>query len=967
LLIFTLFPFMALDAQQDLQEQFSKSRNTDHWAEEQLSKMNLTEKISQLMILRMPAQNCETCIEEMLHILNQYPPGGICFFKGSAKESVEITNRLQSASKIPMLITIDGEWGPAMRLDDCLPFPRQMALGAINNRYDSLIYDMGYEVGKQCIALGIHLNFAPVVDINNNSKNPVIGNRSFGENRKTVTQKALYYMRGMQDAGLLTCLKHFPGHGDCTTDSHKSLPVIKKSREALESLELYPFKQLIQQGADMVMCGHLNVPALDERDSAIATLSYPIITELLKKEIGFKGLVITDAMEMQGVRNYYSKGGEAEIKALQAGIDLLLLPENLEVVVPAIKRAIDSGRLTEELINERCLRVLKLKQRIGLQHRLDSVSVIEAYKQINTPEQQQLLHLLEQKSLTLLKNEDQILPLNLQTTAKAGMLVIGNMQNSDNLAAIAQKYNLIFVQHDKIIRKKEYAKIDEQLSGCDTIIAHLLGTGSLPPSWGITEETVNYLEHLSITKKIILVIHGTPYALMRFKSLNSYKAIAITYQPSHTFVATVMEAIFGYVNFEGQLPVSVGHFKAGYGLSTTNVVDCATQNCSYLSQQNTRSIDSMVYKAISQHVMPGCQVVALQQGKVLFAKAYGYLTYDTLLPVTLQTLYDVASITKSAATTLAVMKLYDEKRFKLNDPIGRYLTFLQGSDKANILINELLTHTSGLKAFIPFYQSIATQEGWDKEVLSDVQNANFPIEVANHTYVRKGYDSVLLKLIAQSPLAAKYYVYSDLNFVLLKELVEMVSGMSLDHYLDSFFYKPMGLTCCFNPLSYHIDMRCIAPTETDNMFRKQTLHGYVHDQTAALFGGVSGNAGLFASGNDLIQIFQMLLNRGFYKGKRYISEETVKLFTTTYPLHGCRRRALGFDTPNFDKKSEALPSAASRYTFGHQGFTGTVVWCDPEKNLIYVFLSNRVFPNVEPNKLVKSGLRTIVMDRILSH
>jgi beta-glucosidase-like glycosyl hydrolase/CubicO group peptidase (beta-lactamase class C family) len=941
---------------------------SDNWAHEQLSKMSLDEKIGQLMILRVPAQNCELCMEEMLRQIQLYQPGGVCFFRGSPANEIMITNRLQQASKIPMLISIDGEWGPAMRLDSCLPFPRQMTLGAIDKRYDTLIYRMGYEVGRQCLALGIHLNFAPDVDINNNSKNPVIGNRSFGENRELLTRKALLYMRGMQDAGLLTCLKHFPGHGDCVTDSHKSLPVIKKSREALDKLELYPFKQLIQQGADMVMVGHLNVPALDAQDSSIAILSYPIVTELLKEEMGFKGIIITDAMEMRGLREYYPLGGEAEIRALLAGIDILLLPENLDVVIPAIKQAIDSGRISEELINERCLRVLQLKQKAGLQ-KVAKISVSEAYKQINTPEQQELLHQLAQKALTLIKNEDKILPLNPQEVSNVALLAIDGIRDSTQLRALAKQYNIAFVQHDRMIRKNEHKQLDRQLLSYETVIVTVLSSGNLSENYGVLKEFIDYLEHISTTKEIILVINGNPYSLSHFGTLNHYKAVIIAYQPAFTFVETAMESIFGYANFEGKLPVTAGRFERGHGISLIrDGMDCSTFNCSWLPQSATHAIDSMVNKAINLQVIPGCQIVAAQNGRLLFAKSYGHLTYDTLRPqpTTLQTLYDVASVTKAAATTLALMKLYDETRFKLTDSIGSYLPFLIGSNKHDITVKELLTHTSGLKVFIPFYRKIAPKEGWNRKVLSETQNEEFPTEIAANVYLRKGYDSLLLHHIAQSPLGPKHYVYSDLNFILLKEIIENLSDMPLDRYLDSFFYKPMGLTDCgFNPLTHNIDKQKIAPTEIDNTFRRQMLQGYVHDQTAALFGGVSGNAGLFCSANDLVQIFQMLLNGGFYNGKRYLSEETVKLFTTTCPLHNCKRRALGFDTPNFDKKSEALPSKANRHTFGHQGFTGTVVWCDPMHNLVYVFLSNRIYPNVEPNKLAKSGLRTKVMEIIL--
>lgn len=377
------------------------------------------------------------------------------------------------------------------------------------------------------------------------------------------------------------------------------------------------------------------------------------------------------------------------------------------------------------------------------------------------------------------------------------------------------------------------------------------------------------------------------------------------------------------------------------------------------SSQN--KIDSLVTQAIDNHVMPGCQIVALHHGKVVFDKCYGYLDYAHQQAVTDSTMYDVASVTKAAATTLAIMKLYEEGLVKLEDTIGEYLPYMKGTDKEHISIVELLTHTSGLPAYIPFHNRIANNNNYISNCISE----NYKIKVANGCYLRNDYQDSIRYRIAHCSVRAKQYVYSDINFFILKEIAEKITGIPLAYYLQEHFYHPMRLThTCFNPLENGFNKSDIAPTELDTTFRHQVVQGYVHDQFASLMGGNAGNAGLFSTAKEMACLFQMLMNGGTYQGKRYFSEKTVELFTTTFPIHGCNRRALGFDTPHFAEQLGVFPSVASNKTYGHQGFTGTVVWCDPEHDILYVFFCNRVHPYTTPNKLVQSQLRTRVQQAI---
>lgn len=934
-------------------------------AEMILSQMTLEEKIAQLLIVRVSSTGTPAENQKMLEDIRAYQPGGVCFFKGSPIREALITNQMQTASKVPMFISIDGEWGISMRLDSCVEFPRQMTLGALSEANDTLIYQMGREVANQCKAIGINLNFAPCVDINNNSKNPVINSRSFGENRYKVVRKASLYLKGMQDGGISGCIKHFPGHGDTETDSHLGLPTIFKSRTELENMELYPFRQMINDNVDMVMVGHLNVPALDSTPKIPSSLSYPIISELLKHEYGFSGIIITDGMEMKGVRQQDRFDGDAEIRALQAGVDILLLPGKTGTVIQAIKQAVDSGFLSIELINDRCLRILKYKESKGILN-YSPVNIAQISSLINSQTQKNISQEIEQKAITMLTNRQNFLPLSIvpNDTARADSIVflcIGREEYQKEYQELASKYGLVYIYQSKFVPEKNEAAFIQQFM--DTLMPYRRviiaygGSNQLPAQhYGVEKKSLALLNRVAKEKETILLHLGNPYVLNDFDSTSDYKSVIVTYQSTPNSVKNALAVCFGERECEGTLPVSTKEFLGNTGILTHG--DAA--NFSALPDSITLVLDQMLVNGIQSQLFPGCEVVVLKDGKTLYNKAFGYLTYNRQTAVSQQTLFDMASVTKAAATTLTVMKLYEEHKIKLSDHIGEYLPYLQGTNKAHITLYELLTHTSGLPAFIPFYTKIQGNENY----LLNHRSSNFLIPVADNLYLRNDYPDTMRSVIARCNLGHHQYVYSDLNFLLLKEMVEAITGMPLDVYLNMKIYKPMGLTnICFNPLSHGFDKSMIAPTEKDMTFRKQVVHGYVHDQTAALFNGNGGNAGLFSNASDIASIFQMLLDGGRFNGKRIFNESTVKLFTSAYETHGCKVRGLGFHTPKHPGTSDIVPSAASNNIFGHQGFTGTVVWCDPENRMVYVFLSNRVYPDAYPNKLSKSRLRLTLHEK----
>jgi len=941
------------------------------WAAQQLKKMTLEEKIAQIIFIRMHSNKDAQYNAQKIKEIEKYQPGGVCFFQGGPVREINLTNRIQAVSKIPLLISMDAEWGVAMRLDSVPAFPRQMTLGALSAANDELIYEMGREVANQCKLLGIHINYAPCVDVNNNAKNPVINSRSFGENRELVVEKSLQYMRGMQDNGIIACAKHFPGHGDTEVDSHYGLPVIKKTKQELWETELYPFRKMIENGCEMIMVSHLNIPALDDTPGSIATTSYKIVTELLRNEMGFNGIIITDGMEMDGLRKTYRTGADAEIKCLQAGIDVLLLPNELSVIIPAIKKAVENGEISEESINEKCLRVLQMKERWGLTtfHPLNSANVVE---KLNDERVKNLIKQLETKALTLVKNDNKIIPLT--EKGKTCFLFIGDAENEGFAKKISQEFNLPFIKISKNIKKEDIPATLTRFAKYDQIIVVYLSTNQAPArNYGITQESVAFLEALNKSKKLILSLFGNPYALAQFKSLNKFDAVIIGYQRTENSTRAALQGIFGELPFEGLLPVSVLNYQSQTNADTKRNTGSKKQKegslqqmgeTNFLQEKYSKEIDQIIEKGIRENIFPGCQILILKNGKTLFAKNYGTTNYQEENRVTPYTMYDVASITKPLATTLALMKLYDEKKFSLKDTIGQYLPWLVGSNKSNLRIEELLTHTSGLQAFIPFHKDLEI-DSMRLIYLNDIETEIFNIPVAKNLFLNQAYQDMIRKTIYDSELRPKKYLYSDLGFLLLKEMIENITQKSYEEFIFSEFYKPLGLkNTYFNPMLKNVDLGRIAPTEYDISFRQQVVHGYIHDQTSSLFGGFAGNSGLFSTTRDLAVILEILMNKGIYNDKRYLSEKTVQLFTSPYYCNGTRRRALGFDTPNAEKPTDILPKKANLNTFGHQGFTGTVFWCDPKEDLVYIFLSNRVHPNVEPNLLSRSKIRLLVHEKI---
>ncbi len=933
------------------------------WADSVLRTLTLEEKIAQLIMIRAHSDKNEAYNEKLIQQVEEYQVGGACFFQGGPVRQADLTNRMQTVSKIPLMIGIDGEWGLAMRLDSIELFPRQMALGASHDYF--YIYKMGWEIAEQCKRIGIHVNFAPCVDINNNAKNPVIGSRSFGSKPQLVAQCGIAYMKGMQNNGVMACGKHFPGHGDTEIDSHHNLPTINHDFQQLKNIELYPFRKLINQDVDAIMVGHLNVPALDSTEKSIATTSYKITTELLQKDMHFKGLIFTDGLEMKGISNAFETG-ELEVNTLIAGCDILLLPGDLNIVISKIKEAVEQGRLSLADIDKKCLKVLKMKEKYVLPN-CQPIPLENITSDINSPMAKEIYTVLTQRSITVLQNRNNLLPLS---NAEGKKIVHLRGDKSYNTTLQSTMKNCIDISSYRSGESfsDNNSSMFTAVKDADYVIVSLHNTSQYPRNqYGLSQKTVYFLDTLTkMGKEVILVVMSNPYCLNYIPFTDRFASIILAYHPVNIAEDAVGKVICGIIPSTGKLPINLDNYAVGTGIQLK-----AKNTSGLLNEPNPffLKIDEIALNGVNQHAYPGCRILIAQKDKILYNKSFGTSSYLDSTPVTENTIYDIASITKIAATTLAIMKLYDEGEIDVKDKLSKYLPYLKNTDKESITITSIMTHTAGLQSWIPFYKkTLLSSNTLDPTIYSFIEFPGFQTQVCGNLYIKDSYKDSIINQIVESKLRNNNsYLYSDLGFYLLADLVKSITGKSLDRYVEDNFYRPMGLThILFNPLE-RFELTDIPPTENDPVFRKTLIHGYVHDQGAAMMGGVSGHAGLFSTANDLLAISEMLLNKGSYKNKTYLSKKTVNLFTSYYFDQGDCRRGLGFDKPTRGGAKSPCSKYASEMSYGHSGFTGTFIWIDPQYDLIYIFLSNRVNPDAENKKITEMNIRTSIQDVIYQY
>jgi beta-glucosidase-like glycosyl hydrolase/CubicO group peptidase (beta-lactamase class C family) len=900
--------------------------------------------------------------------IQKYNIGGICLFQGTPVKQANFINYFQSISKTPLMVCIDAEWGLGMRFDSVTPLNHQMMLGAM--RDSSLVYQYGKLVGRQLKRMGIQVNYAPVVDINNNPDNPVINDRSFGEDKYKVARFGIAYMKGLQDEGILACAKHFPGHGDVSVDSHLDLPVINKSMAQLDSLELYPFKRMFDAGVGSVMIAHLYIPAIDTTPNTATSLSKKNVTGLLRDQLHFNGLTFTDALGMKGVAKFFPNG-QIAAQSLIAGNDMLCLPEDIPTCIEKIKTAIDSNELSWDDIYEKCKKVLAYKYMLGLGN-LHPIDTNNLANDLNAGIDN-MNKLVAENAITVLNNKDKIFfPL---TAENKRIAYIGIGLDSAN--AFARRIQTDLKADGFYFSYKEDAGRIPTLvslikSHYNTVVIGVHNYNRYPRNnFGITDYAFDFINQLqqpdSANYKTILFDFGNPYAIKNFCDARNLVACYEDDSITQNVAADILE---GKIFAKGTLPVTVcSKYKFGSGVLPKRIMPVSTPDAQGINGlQMTRDIDSIANLGIAGEAYPGCVVLIARHGKIIFEKAYGTYNFDTPEPVNLNSIYDMASVTKICATTLGVMKLYDEGKLRLDKTLGTYLPWVRKSDKANLNIEKILLHQAGLVPDVVFYKKTVDPETGRPlpRYFQPDSSSRFSVRVAQGLYLKTGYDKIMNRSIVESKLIpGEKYIYSDNDFILMADVVKAISGLRIDKYADKYFYKPMGLTSIgFNPRN-RFDTNLVAPTELDTYFRLQHLHADVHDEGAAMYGGVSGHAGLFSNAEDIAAILQMFLE-GSFKGKQYIKPSTLKLFSAYNS--DISRRGIAFDKPQKDNytttDAHPYPSRfASPLTFGHTGYTGTAIWVDPKYDLVYVFLSNRVNPTRSLN-LYKLNIRGAIEDAV---
>ncbi|MFZ0739449.1 MAG: glycoside hydrolase family 3 N-terminal domain-containing protein [Candidatus Acidiferrales bacterium] len=899
--------------------------------------MTLREKLGQLLVVYYRGEFTSTESPEYKDLIRQVQEnhvGGFIlgtrraplgFERGGVYASAVLANQLQKRANIPLIVSADFERGTAMRIDEGTGFPYAMAVAATGNPKDA--YTIGRITALEARAAGIQWIFAPDADVNDNPDNPIINVRSFGEDPKRVGEFVAEFVRGVQDNGGLATAKHFPGHGDVSVDSHLALPMVPGDRNRLESVELVPFRAAIEAGVGSIMTGHLAVPAFEPDPNVPATMSPHILTDLLRKELGFEGLIVTDAMDMGGVTTLYPPG-EAAARAIAAGADVLLIPPSADAALEGLEDAVKSGRIPMSRIDDAARRMLSAKARLGLEkNRYVDIDALNA--KFGKPEFDAAAEDIANRGVTLLRDQTHALPLD--ATRPLRLLLVEISGDPDPITGpdfedeIRKEVDTVTVlRGDTYFSKLDPSKIPATDTYDAAIVAIYVRVADRKGNVGLPDDEAALVNQMIAgPKPVIVAAFGSPYVIERFPAAKTWIAAFSTQEAVQRAMA---RAILGQIPITGKIPVTVpGTVKRGDGIQVArNPMTLEPAPAKF--ETRLKPAYAILDAAVADKAFPG-GVLAVGYQNELALHPFGRFTYaDTSPAVTAETIYDVASLTKPVVTTTAVMLLVEDHRLDIDLPVSRYLpdwTKAASVDpnptwRAKVTVRNLLLHTSGLPAHRDFYKDV------------------------------DGKDKVLARVLSEPLVAAPgtKVEYSDLGFILLGEIVERLTGLDLDSFAADSIFEPLGMAhSMFSPPKR---MRsAIPPTEKDTEYREKLLQGEVDDANASAMGGVAGHAGLFSTAGDLAIFAQLMLNGGIYAHQRILTRATIEQFTTRVPI-GDSARALGWDVP-------VEPSSTGRYfsarTYGHNGFTGTSLWIDPEKNLFVILLTNRVYPSAENIKI----------------
>lgn len=943
-------------------------RACERWVDSVYNSLSQRERVAQLVFPKAVPTQGESSKAAIRRMVQTNGVGGLLFTAGSLAQYVEMTNYAQSIAKVPVLMTFDGEWGLSMRIDGTPKFPNNMALGAISD--PELLRAYGKEMARECRLAGIQVNFAPVLDVNSNPGNPVIGFRSFGEDPKRVGTLGTAYALGLEEGNVQAVGKHFPGHGDTSTDSHKEITTVSHSLQTLETVDLEPFRQYIDAGASGIMVGHIVVPALDPSGRP-ASLSRKMTTELLRDKMGFDGLIYTDALGMKGA---HIKGVNPAIAALQAGADVLLSSDTPIQDIDAIMKAMKAGKIDSATVAERCKRILRYKYILGLPGE-KPVNINRLAERINSVEAQTVNEALAAACITVLRNDGNILPVGNLGKNRIAVVNIGAPKDN-NFVQTCERYAKVDVYNT--LNTAFSAHTLAEIRKHDVVIAAVYTDAA-------TSRTA--YGQVADMPGLVSVFMMNPYKMNKFHAaLKGARAIVLGYDDLPETRAAAAMAVFGGIEVSGKLPVNlpaVAPLGTGIRIAKSRL-GYSTPEAQGMKASLTDSVDAIVDKALKAGAFPGCQVLVARHGDIVLEKAYGRLTAGGD-PVTPSTIYDLASVSKATGTLPGIMKAYDLGLFSLDVPAADYIPGLKAAGKT-FTPREMLYHETGMPAAINVYELMMDSTTYTGKLFTGKKDAahgiwlmpnawgnntarirrditaaersdRFPVEAARGLWVGPAtFDTIMNVIYNQKLRKNKNYNYSCLNFCLLMDMEQRLTGQPHDRWVADSIFAPIGAyNAGYRPTLTH-PLSQIAPTEKDSFMRRQTVHGYAHDETAAMIGGVSGNAGLFASAADIAKLCQMWLNRGRYGDVRVLSEKTVDLFTRS-KSPTCRR-GLGFDKPDMTNPDwSPTCEEADASVYGHLGFTGTVFWVDPKNDLIFVFLTNRVNPTRDNKAFNESNIR----------
>ncbi len=930
------------------------------WVDNMYNSLSLEEKIGQLFMVMAHSGEDSSDAEKIKGLIVEHGLGGVIFSTGGPVRQARLTNEYQSASKVPLLIGMDAEWGLSMRLDSTYAFPWNLTLGAI--RDSSTVSNVGYAIGRHARRIGVHINFAPDIDVNINPQNPIIGNRSFGEDPENVARKGAAFMKGMQRAGLLATAKHFPGHGDTATDSHKALPVIDFDRKRLDSIELYPYKELILEGVNGVMVAHLSVPQLEPDPEIPSSLSRRIIKGVLEAEMGFEGLIITDALNMKGVTQN-EDFGNAELKAFLAGNDVLLMPRDLVMAKNTMAKAYYNGIISERRLARSVKKILAAKYRAGL-HQRNSIELEGLYEDLHSIENDIVYEQAIEQAITLAKNKFDLIGLKNLENKKIAYVKMGDSDGDRFLETLNLYADVTEVS------ARDISTLKRKLSEFNLVIVGFHKDNSSPwKQYKFSQKDLLWLLELARqrTSNLVLAVFAKPYALLDIPTFDDIDAVLMAYQNSELAQEKTAQVLFGALPASGRLPVTAHPelpVKTGIPVNSLQRLGYSFPESVGMSSSRLAEIDTLMQNGLDSLMFPGAQVLVARKGRVIYHKSFGKPTYTTDRAVRNENIYDLASLTKILATLPVIMKMDEEGKIALNDTFSELVPAYADTDLKDVTVLKALSHYGRLPSWIAFYlDTLNKQRRPSNEFYRNRPVDGYSIKVTDGLYLQDAYRDSIYNRIGRQNLKSNRYRYSDVAYYVLKKYIEDTYNSSLDEILEEFLFRPIGaVKTTYNPLN-QFPKNTIIPSEIDNYYRYQTVQGHVHDMGAAMQGGVGGHAGLFSNANDVAKIMQMYIQGGYYGGKQFLDARTVEKFNKCYFCHKDVRRGVGFDKPQLKDKGPTC-GCVSRKSFGHSGFTGTYTWADPEAEIVYVFLSNRTYPSSTNRLLVKSELRTRIQQAI---